>query len=54
MMFKSLTPEENNLINKVGYGRAPDVTYEQETAGSREAWERNLRYWRMLTAPPEE
>jgi len=48
MVFRSLTPEENRIMNLIGWGRAPDVTHEAEIADPAAAWEKNLRYWRSL------
>jgi len=55
MKFKSLTPGENEEINRIGYSRAPDVTWEQETSPftAPQAWEKNLRYWHGLSIPPQ-
>ena len=55
MTFRSLTPEENNLMNRIGWGRAPDVHPWQETAEdtAAAAWERNIRYWLSLAKPQQ-
>ena len=53
MKFKGLTPDENEAINRIGFGRAPDVTYEMEQAGSKEAWKKNLEHWKGLIEPAE-
>ena len=55
MSFSSLTPAENQIINRIGWGPAPDVHPWQESATDpftqRAAWERNIRYWLGLTGP---
>lgn len=50
MWFRSLSPAENEELNRIGWGRAPDVTFEEETSSqtARSAWEKNIRYWREL------
>jgi hypothetical protein len=55
MKFRSLTPEENKIINRIGYSRHPDVTFDQETNpfSAPAAWEKNLQYWRNLSGPPK-
>lgn len=52
LWFPSLSPAENEVINRIGWERAPNVTWEDET-GDRSlwAWEQNIRHWRNLATP---
>ena len=56
LKFPSLSAEENEIINRIGYSRAPQVTWQQEAdpLTAAQAWEKNLKYWRDLSLPPEE
>jgi hypothetical protein len=53
--FRSLTPRENEIMNSIGWARAPDVSYEDEISEdpltSLRAWERNIRHWLELASP---
>jgi hypothetical protein len=53
LKWPSLTAEENLEMNRIGWSRAPEVTYEMETAPqtSRDAWKRNVQFWQQLANP---
>jgi hypothetical protein len=58
LWWRSLSPAENEAMQRIGWARAPDVEYEQEMSDdpltSLRAWERNIRHWHELAAPPRE
>lgn len=53
MWFRSLSPAENEVINRMGWGRADHVTFEDEMSPERGqwAWEQNIRHWLKLSSP---
>jgi hypothetical protein len=52
MWFRSLSPAENEVMTRIGWSRAPDVTFEMETGADRAAaWEKNIRFWHSLASP---
>jgi hypothetical protein len=54
MWFRSLSPAENEVMNRIGWSRADDVHWLDEISGSPDAWEKNIRYWHRLASPPDE
>jgi hypothetical protein len=44
--FGSLTKEEHEVLDHIGWGRAPDVTAIEEKQNPASAWEKNFRHWR--------
>lgn len=58
MVFKSLSPEENEVMNRIGWGRADNVTWENETSADdltrARAWRDNIMHWLRLASPPED
>jgi hypothetical protein len=58
LYFRSLSPQENEIMQRIGWARAPDVEYEQEMSDdpltSLRAWERNITHWHELASPPQE
>jgi len=57
LWFKSLSPSENEVFQRIGWARAPEVTFEEEMSSDplvmRRAWERNIRHWLELASPKE-
>lgn len=64
MWWRSLSREENEALNQIGWSRAPNVRYEDEIGGfdfgaseaesnqrSQWAWEQNIRHWLGLSTP---
>lgn len=64
--FRTLTREENEQLQKMGWSRAPGVTFQDEIGGldfgaseteqNRRrawAWEKNVRHWLSLSTPKE-
>jgi hypothetical protein len=55
MYFRSLTPAENEIMQRIGWARAPDVEYADEISQdplvALRAWERNIRHWHSLASP---
>jgi hypothetical protein len=54
MKFKSLNKSENQTVNGIGFGRAPNTSYEEEQSSPSTAWEKNIRYWHKLSLPADE
>jgi hypothetical protein len=58
LYFRSLSPQENEIMHRIGWARAPNVEWEDEISDdpltSLRAWERNIRHWHKLASPPEE
>lgn len=54
--FKSLSPEENEIMNRIGWSRADNVTWENETSADdltrMRAWRDNIQHWLRLASPP--
>jgi hypothetical protein len=46
--FGSLTKEEHEVLDHIGWGRAPNVTAIEEKQNPASAWEKNFRHWREL------
>jgi hypothetical protein len=58
LWWRSLSPEENEVMQRIGWARAPNVTRADEISEdpltSLRAWERNIRHWHELASPPKE
>jgi hypothetical protein len=58
LYFRSLSPQENEIMQRIGWARAPDVEWEDEISDdpltSLRAWERNIRHWHELASPPKD